>query len=52
MQKKIKKMIIIPKNGYLNTILSGDLCCSFTICYQSPIAIRNGWWSFLELAKK
>ncbi len=33
MQKKIKKMIIILKSEYLNTILSGNLCCSFTICY-------------------
>lgn len=33
MQKKTKKMIIIPKSEYLNTILSGNLCCSFTICY-------------------
>lgn len=26
-------MINIPKSEYLNTILSGNLCCSFTICY-------------------
>lgn len=26
-------MINIPKSEYLNTILSGNLCCFFTICY-------------------
>lgn len=26
-------MINIPKSEYLNTILFGNLCCFFTICY-------------------